>query len=342
MDRSLAQKLIVFNPAAADQEDVLEGLCWLLLNRYVIARQDAVQRNARLGAVPDWLSAGLSQQLFPELRARNSRVVLRYWTQGDSLPLAELLNFEVLPEGRWSEKAFCGLAFEWLASQPRPGELFGGMFARLANGEPVTPEWLAQALIGKSSARDMEKAWDLWLAEQTQVKRAGAELYTEQIDALRRLLDVRPEELGVKTGEKVPPVLKLSDLIRLRKQPWIPDLAVRLSLKVKGLGIAEPAEFRELTERYGAFLDTLSGCGPGGFLFGWFKPSEATLRTKLQAADKEFNRLRRRTADGGIEWASGLSATGAALTNPEASIERFIPRSELQRLVEEPDRSPEP
>ena len=48
VDRALSQKLIIVNPDRADQEDVLEGLCWLLLNRYVISRQTYEQKTTRL------------------------------------------------------------------------------------------------------------------------------------------------------------------------------------------------------------------------------------------------------------------------------------------------------
>ncbi len=46
VDRHLSQKLILTNIEQLDQEDTLEGLCWLLLTRYVAARQTFEQKTA--------------------------------------------------------------------------------------------------------------------------------------------------------------------------------------------------------------------------------------------------------------------------------------------------------
>ena len=134
VDRTLMQKLILVNSERIDQEDVLEGLCWLLLNRYVIGLQTFEQKISRLGSVPDWLSTGAAQNLYLALRTRNRQVVIRRWLRNEDLPFNQILDLDVLPAGRWGEKAFCGLAVDWFASQPNPAVVFENFFSCLAEG----------------------------------------------------------------------------------------------------------------------------------------------------------------------------------------------------------------
>lgn len=346
VDGRLSQKLIIANPAKADQEDVLEGLCWLLLNRYVIVRQTPAQRGERLGTVPDWLASGLAQNLYLVLRARNSRVVVRRWERGEALSAADILGLEYLPEGRWSEKAFAGVAFDWLASSPKPSAVFESLFSRLAAGEKITPDALADIMTGQNvNLGELEKGWDLWIAQQTQIRRYWGGFPEEKLGDLRALLTVRPEELGV-TLEGVPEVLTLAGLIDRREEPWVSGLAARLGLKIRALGLGETAEFRAVVERYGAFLDALVREGRRPLLVRALRgrPSPGRLVELLQEADRglgEFQKVlaeRRRYVTEAELAAAGPSAD----TNALRDIERMIPRSDLRGYVDEAEKTLSP
>lgn len=320
VDRALAQKLIVINPEKADQEDVLEGLCWLLLNRCVIAGQDVETREARLGEVPDWLSVGAAQNLYPHLRARNRQVVIRAWKAGTAPAFAEVLGFTLLPPGRWGQKAFCAAAVDLIASSGSAGEVFRGLFDRLARGEPVDAAWMAGASVAGGATKDLEKEWDLWIARQTQVRRYGETAGSEPAAALRAALEIDPLLCGFTADDGLPAVMTPADLIDRRGEPWMPKLAGGLSLKVRGLGLGESEAFRRTADRYGDFFDALAQRGGWlGRLTGLGRPSRMDLLVLLKLAGRSL-------AD--YEQAPAPDAPGDAVP-----MDRFMPADELRAYI---------
>lgn len=335
-DRQIAQKLIVLNMGRADQEDVLEGLCWLLLNRLVVARQDIPQRYARLGEVPDWLAVGFAQNLYPALRARNSEAITRAWLEGRGISMAEVLELEHMPEGRWGEKAAAGLAVGWLLSRPNAQQLFDTMFRRIADGAVITPAALAEpGLLGLSPV-ELEKHWDLWIAQQTQVIRRWGGVSPQRLDALEDALVVRPIELGFPEDRKIPETLTMEQLVDRRREAWMPMLATTLALQIRGLGIGEGPELRRVLDAYGQYLDALvRAAKPGWFARMTFRvPSERKLRRLLADADA----ARESFKTGGAGDAAGAGPAAADV----AEVGRFMPREERLRHVEEMRRAANP
>jgi len=341
VDRQLAQKLVIINPATADQEDILEGLCWLMLNSYVVGRQTFEERTTRLGTVPDWLSVGFAQSMYLSLRARNSHVVLRRWQRDESVALTDIMVLEYLPEGRWAEKAFCGVAVDCLAEQPRAGEVFGAMMERRARGGKISADWLAEVVTGQPKARDLEKIWDLWIAQQSNVKRQLGGITEEDIAALRAQMTVRPEEFGIVAATNAPSEMDFAELVEYRGEPWMVSLAAVLSLKVKGLGLGASPEFRRVTNLYGEFLDGLAQHAAAG----WFSrlvrnvPSRRGLERLLASADEglEVYRQELKAREEYVTDVERESRGGwmASDTNEIARMDRTIPRSDLQRYVDE-------
>ena len=341
VDRQLAQKLVIVNPGTVDQEDVLEGLCWLMLNRFVVARQTFEERTKRLGTVPDWLSVGVAQSLYLSLRARDSQVVLKRWHREESLALADVLALEYMPSGRWAEKAFCGVAVDWLAGLPRSGDVFGAIMDRRARGEKVSADWLAERVAGRPEVRAAEKEWDLWIAQQSNVKRHLGGATEEDVVALRSLMSVRPEEFGIITATNAPSEMSLAELVKYRREPWMVSLAAVLSLKVKGLGIGASPEFREVVARYGKFLDGLAGHAAGGGFSRLVRnvPSGRGLELLLESADDGLETYRREVRARG-EYVTDVEREGrpgwaGTDTNEIARMDRVIPRSDLQRYVDD-------
>ena len=333
VDRSLSQKLIIVNSERADQEDILEGLCWLLLNRYVISRQTFEQKTSQLGSVPDWLSTGVAQNLYLALRTRNNQIVIRHWLKNEGLLFNEILALESLPAGRWGEKAFCGLAVDWVASRPEPAAAFGSVFSCLARGDKITTNVMSELLVGQDSGRELEKSWDLWIASQTRVKQYWGGVSPERLESLKHLLAAPPDEMGSPSGKGGPSSLTLKTLVKYRDAPWMPLYATRLNLHIRSLGIGEAKEFRDVLELFGTYLDALGRPRKGFGRFSLFRASPATLNRMLAAADKgladlESSREQRSHYVAGIEAAvSDGIVVPASVSNTIAGMERFIPRS---------------
>lgn len=331
VDRALSQKLIIVNPDRADQEDILEGLCWLLINRYVIHRQDFDQKSSSLGAVPDWLSVGVAQNLYLALRTRNNQVAIRHWIRNEAPSFSRIMTFESLPEGRWAEKAYCALAADWMASKPDRASAFESLFSRLARGDRITTNFMGVLLTGVESGRELEKGWDLWIAAQTQVRQYWGGVSADRLAALRQLLAAAPDEMGIPDGEGVPAALTLNDLTRYRDAPWLPLYAMRLNLHIRGLGIGEAQEFRDVLDLYGDFLEELTRprrkLGP----LPLFRASPARLNAMLEAADKARTDLES-SLDRKTHYVTGMEAAvsggivvPASVSNTVADMDRFLP-----------------
>jgi hypothetical protein len=331
VDSSLAQKLILVNPERADQEDILEGLCWLLLNRYVIDLQTFEQKTAQLGCVPEWLSTGVAQNLFLALRTRNNQVVIRHWLRNEGLPFNQILNLEYLPAGRWADKAFCGLAVDWFASRSDPALVFHNCFSCLAGGRIISTNAIGKLLIGRDSGRELEKNWDLWIASQTQVKQFWGGVSIERLESLKHLLAAPPDEMGIPASEGVPASLTIKELIAYRDASWMPLYAARVNLHIRGLGIGEAKEFRDVLELYGKYLEALARSRRGLSRLSLFRASPAALNHMFSTAEKELADLVA-TRERKNQFVTGVEATvrdgivtPASVSNTIADMQRFIP-----------------
>jgi len=289
-DRQIVQKLRIINPDKADPEDVLEGFCYLLLNRYVITKQDLEARERFAGVVPEWLSVGMAQNLYPNLRARNGRLVVQAWLNNQTLSLAEILKLEYLPEGRWREKAMAGLAVSWILTHPNAPVFFDTVFRYAAEGKAVTLDLLADPDVLNRSPAQLEKEWDLWIAQQTKVKRALGGITPDRVEALQYLLVVSPSAMGFPEREDMPVRMTPDEMIDSWDTDWMPALATALSLKIRGLGIGEAPAFRAVLDDYGQFFDALSRCGSRS----WFArligrgPRPGQLHRLLKKADAHY------------------------------------------------------
>jgi len=288
VDGQVQQRLVMVNPGDLDQEDLLEGLCRLLLNRQVIALQSARQRTAELGSVPDWIAVGAAQTLYHEIRVRNSRMMLSRWKANQSFPLGAILGLQDLPGGRWNEKALCGLMMGWLVTWPDAHQRWGLLFERLAAGRGIDDTWLASSA-AYGSARDMNKAWDVWLAQQC-VQHDWARGPVERLSDLRQALRINPDDYGIAVEQDVAVPLAPAAMIDLRKRPWVNALTTRVALKIQWLGIGQPAELQAVVRGYVMFMDALAA-RPSAYRGGLFGrgPSESQLRKLLAEADAALN-----------------------------------------------------
>jgi hypothetical protein len=334
-DRGLAQKLEIVNAEQVDQEDLLEALSWLLANRYLAARQTSAQRRTRLAETPEWLSVGLAQNLYPSLRARNARLSLKQWLDGHPMAVPEILSFQYLPGGRWSEKAFCGVLTDWLLSSPAGLQVWDRLVETLAAHARITAPGLAEILLGRDDPRELEKHWELWLAHQMQIRRMGEASENDPVKELEAQLIIRPEEWPELENLELPETLTLAQLIEYRDEKWMSDVAWRLEMGIRHLGLGRDKAFQRVLDSYGAFVAALSSRKSPGF-FGWFRrprSQETALRTRLEAAGQsleQYRTLRKKRARfvDEAEWALAGKApeTGDML--------RRIPRSQLQRYVD--------
>lgn len=290
VDGMLQQRLILGRGDELDQEDALEGLVWLLLNRWPIQRQSGADRTRELATVPDWLSVGVAQNLYAELRARNAATIQTRWREDRLTAWPELVEGEFMPAGRWAAKAEAGLFVAWLLERRARLDT---LWEKCAHGHRMNADEVAQHVIGVANRAEATSAWEVWLAAQQDRKRVVTGVDLEQVaefDALSRIED--PELQAVQANVRAP--LTLADLIALRRAPWVPALATRRGWQMQMAMLGRGAEWQAVAQRYLHFLDALAGRGKGyrGGLFGR-GASSRQLQALLVEADEARERLRR-------------------------------------------------
>jgi len=299
-DFGVRQKLILVNPMLVGEEAVLEALCWLLANRYIIERQDYDARKAALGTSPDWLANGLAHSLFRRLRQRNNEIVLKRLGGGWVPSIGEVLGWEHMPPGPSTDKAVCGMVLAWLESLPEAGRFFDALYERLARSGHIDAQWLYAALPPTDSGADIDARWREWVAGRTRMDgRSWGTVSTEHFERLAAALRIDATEVRVPSGTKLPAGLSLADLIPARDQPWAQVVTSRLRYRLQRVALGRDIDFQELVGRYIALLDALEerqASGPG--FWPWSRAeAEEELRQRLAAIERARVELAREVGE---------------------------------------------
>lgn len=313
VDDGLAQKLVLVNPSALEEYDILEGLCWLLLNRCAVIYQDPESRERKPVEVPDWLSAGIAQFLYPESRARSAEIALSR-LDGDTLPsLQEVLRWEYLPEGRWTDKNVAGAVLSWMRSLPDFPVLLQRLLQRAAFDQPITPEWLAAQLAPASPGPvALEGSWRNWVSNRAMVRRDWGSTSERDFEDLRRALAVERERDGARV------TIHLDELVTMRDRSWARSELSRLRIELQRLAIGRDPSFQKLIEEYHRLVEAALGDRGAG------RPEvEKRLRDMVSAADQHAAMLFQLTRERNRylqELESRLTA-GPILDRPAGEVE---------------------
>jgi hypothetical protein len=258
-DGFLRQEITMINPAAMDQEDVLEAVCWLLLNRWIQLRQPAAERTKNPGAYPDWFAVGVAQNLYPELRERNHREVREREASGDRATAVAVFEHVYLPPGRWPEKARAGLVTAWLAETLTPTELLGKTSVHIADGGKLDAETIAR-LINASGVRSVNMGWDVWMARMD--KRLIPGVMSFDISGVTRVLELRPEQFGVVLPSPLPGGrLTAEMLIADRAYEWVHHYSRAAAWRLRQEAVGKSPELVAAINRFVVFFDALAEPG---------------------------------------------------------------------------------
>lgn len=283
-DGRFYQRLVVPGALRLDEEDLMEGATWLMLNRYAAEYAPEGQRLGMGATVPDWVSAGLAQNAQAALRSRNRDWISRELAEGRPMSLAQVIKQAVLPPGRWREKAYAAAAVEFLFPN---GDLnaWAPLFKAVGTRQAIDAAWLRQHCLALRD-QNPEVAWKQHLAERSRSR--TAEAWGDrglQIEAkLLQTLNFRPREQVSGVPDDVPQQLFARDLIDYRSQPWASSLASALSLQVQSLELGSPPALQAVLVSYAAFFDQL-GTPPLEKQAWWKRSRTAADPRKLRPPD---------------------------------------------------------
>ena len=347
-DGHFYQRLVVPGALRLDQEDLMEGACWLMLNRYAAEQTSAGQRIGIGATVPDWISAGLAQNSQAALRSRNRDWIARELGEHRAMPLAQVVKLDTLPPGRWREKAYAAAAVEFLFPD---GDLnaWARLFKAVGTRQAIDALWLRKNCPVLQD-RNAEEAWAEHLLQKARSRNieAWSDRGLQIEEKLLQALNFRPREMamGIAIPEDVPQELFARDLIEYRAQPWLVPVAGALSLQIQSLEIGAPSALQEVMSSYAAFFDQL-GTPPPEKHSWWSRakkdpkklqpPDDATWQIALnqlwmraERAHQEFlenHQSRKRYVDSFDRPAAGDFTEPATVSD--------LPRTRIQKYVDE-------
>ena len=281
-DGRFYQRLVVPSAVRLDEEDLMESLCGLLLNRYAAEYAPAGQRVGTGATVPEWISVGLAQNTQAALRSRNRDWISRELGENRAMPLAQVVKLETLPPGRWREKAYAAAAVEFLFPAG-DAQTWTALAKAVGLRQAVDAAWLRQ---NAPALRDRkpEEAWREHLEKRIRARPAerGSDRGLQIESKLLQTLNFRPRDLAGGVPDEVPEDLFARDLIEHRGQPWALSVAASLALQVQGLELGAPPAMREVLAHYAAFFRQLGV--PPAEKTAWWKRSRKDPK-KIQPPD---------------------------------------------------------
>ncbi len=292
----LSQRIWIWDLNSMDPEDFLEACSWAVLNRYIDART-APGKVPEF--VPDWFAVGMAQAVYQPVKMRNNRVILDL-LEGPRFPvLDEVLTWEYLPEGRWGEKAVCGLLMKWLVTFPAKSDRFSGLLDQIADGDGSDIDLITGFLPGFAGKKEARTQWTHWVTSQRRRILVPGTLTLGAFDEVRTLYAVDRNQTMAPTNG-VPAKMVLEDLIVRRESEWVKPLCVQRSNAFAVLGIARGGAFKRVMASYSGYLIGLSGAKSSAEL-------EAMLvRAHKELADLEQLTRARRAYMDGVERSLGF------------------------------------
>jgi hypothetical protein len=322
------QRLVIGDPERIDQEDLLELFCRLILNEF--AAGPAAERGEPRGAVtvPDWLSVGVAQNLYPALRTRNGQIVGTLVAQRAVPPFVTLLTWLHLPEGRHNEKAICGLMLQWLLGRSDGAATVKALIKRAAQGAPPTMADVA-TLMSAGSAAELEQEWQRWIGRQERIVRRGDETPADQLQKLRQQLIVTGDELRYAGCPDIRPPQTPADLLELRTADWMPTLAAFKAEQLTRTALGKDAEYAAVVTKYCDYLDGLKR-----------RMWPYRLRQRLQRAEKALTKLEKTVAlrDAYLTRLEQTRRAGPAAAEPSPD-EQLLDKSALRDYVDRIEKS---
>lgn len=288
----LQQQLVLVNPEALTEEDWLEGLTAILLQRYA----EACRKSARQAApveIPEWFAAGLARQTSQRLREEDDEWVRRR-AGSAAWSLGEVASWITLPAGPCEEKTVGGQVARWLLAQPDRARILQQALQRCADGRGLDEEWLNAPWPAEAQGTARQD-WTAWCRHKPVVRREGSAAEADQLEMLRRVLRVHPAAEGLPAAERLPDPLTPELMIDCRHAAWMPALAARLHARVRDLPTGPVPELQPVIEAYAVFFAELHREARVGWLTRQLTRanSRAYLAQLLKAADRDAARMER-------------------------------------------------
>lgn len=256
----LVYTMRITNYDKADMEDILESVTMMYLRSLLEDRARKREGGSRIEVkAPEWLAQGLAQNLYPELKARNSDVTLAEWRKGKLKPISKYLDGE--EEGVKRDdmrRSVRGLFVGMMFAQPGQEALFEKCFARIAEGGTVDAAWLAPNFPGCETLSDMDARWDEWVLKQKTIVYLPGVTRPEDVKWLKEQLLISPAVFGSAEDGEREKLLTLADLAENDVSKQVRDSMRNKARGMRIMSAGRSESFRDVVGSYCRFLDAVA------------------------------------------------------------------------------------
>lgn len=274
--RTLRQRLWLSSADAAYDKEGREALCRLLLSGY------NKSNTGKPLDIPRWLWQGIEQNLTTKVRSKNMTAVLNAWNKGQLVPINELLEESVNVKKEWNKLdiALSGVFIKWISSVIGKEECFTALFKRLAANKPVTEAWLLRKISSSDEETTLDDLWDRWLLKQSNIVHEMGTVTGLLLDQLSSELLLYQGTYGIPLSATVGNPGVMSDLIALKKEPWIAGFVSQKRMRLQLMTAGRGDGYKAVVGKYCDFLTQLGK-----------ESRDDVLRKTLMRADAAFAEL---------------------------------------------------
>jgi hypothetical protein len=288
----VAQVLLLRHATRMERSVARQALCRLAIYGYVLdhaeSRSPAVPFAEWVwrdipAAVPDWLWRGLAGYLDANARADSSEQAATAWREGGLPTLAAFLRaggnpaFSDAEDSEALKRAYEIMLVNWLITFPRHGELFDRLFAQLASGDALTPEWVCQCLPDCETVTDLGEQWDAWMLVQRRRIPAPGETRESDIQRLEQELVLRRGDPGIPADSDFPESGRFDALLDFRRERWMRGFVAIKTHALRSLALGRGDAYRGVIDAYCEFLDALGR-----------RARSKQLEARLQEAERRY------------------------------------------------------
>lgn len=240
------------------------------------AQRKGESRPART-VVPFWLTQGIAQNLYPELRKRNSEAMLAKWHAGTMLSLNQLLSDGLTDVGPEELRMARGLLVGWLLSFGRDAAVLPRIFAETARTGAVTADQVDGVLV-TAGVSNAGQAWDVWMLRQKRMVYLPGSTAVKDLLKLRRLLLIYPEDFDISLPDEGAAGLDVRALMRHKKNEGVRQAAKSRFIELQLSAAGRDESFAKLVAAYGKFFMGVAEKKADWRLRGYLKDAEKMLR----------------------------------------------------------------
>lgn len=245
--------LNILNYTSVDGEQVLHLTVGALLERWI--RENGGEMKVKITEenayqIPEWFSLGLSQNLYPHFKKRNSAEALDAWAEGALSPIEKILLSASVTNER--AKATASVFTQMLFDKRRGQNVQEKLISAVSSNLVMTPCYL----LGGIEEAEADDIFDSWMLKQKKTVYLPGQDAPGDLSKFKRQMLIYPES----SDSFQEPVVGLgpNEAIAKKKDKKVADAAISRQIGLKLFAAGKSDEMRSLVDAYCYFLEGIA------------------------------------------------------------------------------------